>query len=555
MSGEHEERKNRIFSGSLPPRGTAAYESILSTLKKHQTPEIKAFAERMWEVFRGTVFAISKNGAGFPIDQLQRYYLQEFNHRAAVAGLYSMPTSFAFMDAFMEFRRPVNVFVPKPEINTLCSFSDFLDWVTSTGQEPNYQTLRGSIDSGCVYLFSNTSNPQLLQFQCKNGSEVSILGAALVRDRDEIVVVLQISESEPGDDMSVDWETAHKNLKKILPFAAAQKENLRISSDFTHGRVRPIGLSSGFESVAVMRFDIEKQAIINRGLYQDWGDQFRAFVDVAEVFGGTEPANLSEDQRKLYEASVKNCDEYQEVFELCRHFALLPSFSVSYTDHTTSFTQPTQLKSATSGMKEKKLVGKALDETRVYKRTVHRIDTPKDIFSGELVIKVPDYGYEDTGYWKILAPWEQGVDKKGLPEQGRTWIKKSLPERTAQAAHDLRPSKRVSSSPADRTIPTFGFIYVMRSAQHEKDVFKIGLTKRDVDIRAKELTTNTSSVDQFSVMQQWEVNDCHKAEAEIHRQLDTFRVNKKREFFKCNYQHIFQVIHSVVESINSFRAT
>ncbi len=91
----------------------------------------------------------------------------------------------------------------------------------------------------------------------------------------------------------------------------------------------------------------------------------------------------------------------------------------------------------------------------------------------------------------------------------------------------------------------------MRSAQHDKDVFKVGLTTRDGCTRAKELTASTASVDQFAVMQQWAVSDCHKAEKEIHERLKAFRVNKKREFFKSDYRQIFGVIHEVIEQINT----
>lgn len=550
MSSEHKERVAKIFAGVLPPRGTAAHEAITRRIQKLSTPETKKHAAQMLEVFVSTCFAISKNGIGFPIDALLRYYIQEFNHRAATAGMYSMPTSFSFMEAFMDFRRPIFIFLPKQENNRLCSFSDFLDWTTSADQAPDPSTLKNSIESNRIHFFSNTSNPDLLKFRCSNGVDISILSAAIVRDRNEIVVVLQISESEAGEDMRLDWAEAKRRLKEVDPFAAAQKEKLKLSTDWTHGRVTPKGLTAGYESVAMMRFDIEKQAIVDRGLYQDWGDSYRTFVDVVQAFGAKDFESLTEDQRKVYESSVNTCNKYQEIFELCRHFALLPLFSASYAAHTRHFEQPTELRAATTGLKEKKLLEKAIDETKVYVRSVQQINAPKDEITGRLIVKIPGYTYEDSGYWKMLSPWELGVDKHGLPEQGRTWVTQDRPTRAARSAYELRPSRNIDPSPADQTRSTFGYIYVMRSAQHEKDVFKIGLTTRDPATRARELTANTSSVDQFGVMQQWEVSDCHKAEAEIHMQLEPFRVNKKREFFKCDYRQIFGVIHEVVEKIN-----
>jgi hypothetical protein len=551
MSSEQDERFAKMFAGSLPPRGTTAHQAILKTLANNKTPAIDAYAKKQFEIFTSTRFAVANNGIGFSIDGLLRYYVDEFNHRSATSGLYSMPTSFGFMEAFLEYKKPLFIFLPKPEINILCSFIDFLDWTTSNDQAPDTNNLKNSIGNNQCYLFSNTANPDLLKFKCKNSVEVSVISAAVVRDRSEMVVVLQIAESEPGDHFEYDELESRKSLKQLMPFWAKQKEGLSISDDYVHERVRPEGQLAGFVSIAMIRYDIERQAIVDRALYQDWGDQFRAFVDVVQVFGAKDFENLSPEQRKLYNAGVASCNEYQEVFELCRHFALLPYFAASYAEHTKQYDQPTELRSVSSGLKDKRLLEKALDETKVFIRRVNKIEVPRDTLSGEILIKITPYSYEDSGYWRLLSPWEQGVEKQGLTEQGRTWIKQDRPIRAGRETHELKPSIQSNHSAADQTRSTFGYIYVMRSAQHAKDVFKVGLTTRETSTRAKELTSSTSSVDQFGVMQEWEVSDCRKAEAAIHQRLDAFRVNPKREFFKCDYRHIFMVIHEIVEKVNS----
>lgn len=551
MSSEQDERFFKMFANTLPPRGTSAHAAVLRTIDKIKTPEIDDFAKKQLDIFLCTRFVVANNGVGFPVDSLLRYYVNEFNHRAATAGLYSMPSSFNFMEAFMEYKKPLHIFLPKSEINTLCSFADFLDWTTSHSQTPSVENVKNSIESNQVHLFSNTSNPDLLKFKCANSVEFSILSAAIVRDRSEMVVVLQISESDPGQDFEYNTPADRQRFKESMPFAAKQKENLSICDELTHERVRPKGRVEGYESVAMIRYDIENASIVDRGLYQDWGDIYLTFVDVVQVFGTQSFDSLTQDQRKLYQASVSKCDEYQEVFELCRHFALLPLFGASYADHTRQFNNPTGLKSALTGIKERRQLEKAIEETRVFVRKVSRIEVPRDEITGNIVVKVPEYGFEDSGYWQLLAPWEQGFDKLGLTEQGRTWVAHSRPTRPTQASHELKPSSWRAPNPADQTLSTFGYIYVMRSAQHDKDVFKVGLTTRDGCTRAKELTASTASIDQFAVMQQWAVSDCYKAEKEIHERLKAFRVNKKREFFKSDYRQIFGVIHEVVEQINT----
>ena len=88
----------------------------------------------------------------------------------------------------------------------------------------------------------------------------------------------------------------------------------------------------------------------------------------------------------------------------------------------------------------------------------------------------------------------------------------------------------------------------MRSAAHQKDIFKIGLTKRDTEVRAKELGRSTSSPDWFLVVEEWYVDDCILAEKLIHEKLHEYRINPKREYFKARYSTIFSVIDEVINS-------
>jgi hypothetical protein len=94
-----------------------------------------------------------------------------------------------------------------------------------------------------------------------------------------------------------------------------------------------------------------------------------------------------------------------------------------------------------------------------------------------------------------------------------------------------------------------GYIYVMRSAAHQKDVFKVGLTKRDSETRSKELSRSTSSPDHFLVVEEWFVNDCILAEKLVHEKLNKHRVNPNREYFRARYSIIFAAIDEVIGEI------
>ncbi len=160
--------------------------------------------------------------------------------------------------------------------------------------------------------------------------------------------------------------------------------------------------------------------------------------------------------------------------------------------------------------------------------------------------KAPDFQAEVSGFWRRLTPGQIGADKYGRPIHGRTWIKQTLSWIEPVDAGALR----VKASRGEETVPQSakspGYIYVMRSAAHNKDIFKIGLTTRGSDVRSDELSSTTGSPDKFLVVQEWKVSDCGLAEKLIHERLDQYRMNPKREFFQAPYKIIFQAIDDVI---------
>ena len=138
-----------------------------------------------------------------------------------------------------------------------------------------------------------------------------------------------------------------------------------------------------------------------------------------------------------------------------------------------------------------------------------------------------------------------GEDKNSQSIQGRTWVTKTLEWTESKKSKSPLQVTRKSVSGDNE-----GYIYVMRSAAHEKNVFKVGLTRRDSDTRSKELSRSTSSPDHFLVVEDWEVSDCVLAEKLIHDMLDEYRVNPKREYFKAPYKVIFKTIDEVIDTLS-----
>jgi hypothetical protein len=147
------------------------------------------------------------------------------------------------------------------------------------------------------------------------------------------------------------------------------------------------------------------------------------------------------------------------------------------------------------------------------------------------------------GYWKPIGPLEFGNDRDGTPVVGRTWVVRheSWSARSPQSFVLEQPTKMVGPDP--------GVVYVQRSESHENNVYKIGLTRRNAEVRASKLSAATGVPLPFFVLAQWEVGDCSQVEREVHGRLADFRINPNREFFFAELSQICRTINEVVAEL------
>ena len=76
-----------------------------------------------------------------------------------------------------------------------------------------------------------------------------------------------------------------------------------------------------------------------------------------------------------------------------------------------------------------------------------------------------------------------------------------------------------------------GYIYILQNKSFGNNLIKIGKTTREPNIRAEELSGASGIPEKFHVSYACQVADCSLAEKEVHHILQSYRSNKKREFF------------------------
>ena len=97
-----------------------------------------------------------------------------------------------------------------------------------------------------------------------------------------------------------------------------------------------------------------------------------------------------------------------------------------------------------------------------------------------------------------------------------------------------------------------GSVYILKNVALGTNVCKIGMTLREPSARAREFYFGASGVPQpFELVCSVLVGNCKEAERRIHRQLASYRINARREFFLLPSKAAAIMVFNVCCEINS----
>lgn len=91
-----------------------------------------------------------------------------------------------------------------------------------------------------------------------------------------------------------------------------------------------------------------------------------------------------------------------------------------------------------------------------------------------------------------------------------------------------------------------GVLYVL-STREQPDLLKIGMTRRSVEKRVKEINAATGVAIPFSVRSVFFVKDAPTAERMVFERLDLFRIRTDREFFSIRYRDAVKMIEECLD--------
>lgn len=536
-------RRKEIFEGVLPPDGTTEYFKTIEHLKKTfvNDKKHKEFHKKCWEKATKSLEAQYLSNCDFITEMSLRHFLKEFNVRAWQHGLRSMPVMFNVIEAFFNYRKPEIYFELIEEENYLISFFDFIDYITSQDFEDNKKLIDENVTPDIIYNFNVGKDLEEIKFKNQDDEEFIIAGISIIRRENEITVLMITGKKKtdhiPPDKNAFNFNTEISNKTKLLEEFKETLKTTDIEFEYLDKDKKYIKV------LVASRIDLETMTIDARYVAEETNLMFNVITDEIDGFVNEKGEFFSDEKKETYKNCVEKVEKYSSIFELINLSLYTPYFFNSQEDYIVEEALDTNFKKQYNSPINKRKFSDVYGHKCSIK-TLYSLDT-KDLLSPDK-IKLRDdlFKVQTNGYWKKIEIDEIGLDKNGKSIHGRTWVNKTLSWFEAKEK-DLIIEKGNELYSGEHA----GYIYILRNPTFGKNIFKIGLTKNNVDERANQLS-KTSVPDKFHTAQEWNVKDCVNAEKQIHEKLSQNRVDPRREFFNIEYDRAIKVIKEVIDAIN-----
>lgn len=534
---EHLKRRAEYTFGALPEEGTPEYENVIKQLQLRESPQLKKEIKKKHNEAVKTWELQAFNGIGLTMDPEIRHYLGEFNYRSWNYGHRKMPIMFNVMEAFFNLDKRLNYWTLLDEEDYSISFFDFIDFYTSNEFQINIDELKLSLEEDLIYNFNVGYDLKKITFKTDEGNEFVIAGVSMVRRGNEVTMLFVSGEIT---------DTSEKS-KQLTPLSEINrskgKEKIKIS-DQVREAVKLNDDENLWKTLIACRFDLDSKTIDARYVAYDEGNSFSIFTD--DVTGFMKNGDWTNTE---YEETFKNLvskvEKYNSIFELAKACLFLPNYFDAFESEIEEQDFDTEAKTILKNPFKKREFTEVDNKFKIRNRPLWVLFRDKTFSFDRIKLKDENFKIETSGYWKKLNDYEIGSDKNGNSVSGKTWVKRTESYFVGSEEELIIEGNKKSNF----TTKNAGKIYVMRNANFGENIYKIGLTTKTTEERARQLS-KTSVPDRFQVMREWDVKDCYLAEKSIHKTLEKYRLDKSREFFQVDMKLANNVIDAVVDEIN-----
>lgn len=532
----HRDRMNAVFGGAIPPQGAKQREQFEKHLRDNPNPRQDREIRKLLNYADSNLQAQLHNGVDLVGSKTLRAFLHEYNNRAHIHDIHSLPVSFSVLEAFYSYTPSLNTFFLLSEEDHACSLADFLDYYTAH-KVPELPLALAGMRPDLIHTFEFVDPPHF-RFSGSEGTYI-IRAANIIRRGSEISICILGGEL-------IDPNEERKALEEMtfgeVPLWKASMAPL-VHSQI--GQRKPVLLDGTREFLRILflcRFNLQlstRELVVymrdTDTSYLTLTDDPGAFLDIL-----TGKSIAQDDEIKKMQESVRKMSTLSEIASI---MLFIPWYLEAHVENCTIENHATQLRTWWSKSVNKKRTRLVEPELRRFTRPVRVLPTEQRDQNSVFSINPPDLHVESSGYWQRLDPWKEGRDRYGNPIVGKTWVTKRLEWVERPIATGLRATAVKPPMPEGRDP---GMLYVMRSAAHPVNVFKIGLTRRSVIQRAAELSSGSGVPDALLPVFSFAISDCGQLEKVVHRALSAYRLRQDREFFQIELQHLHSVIVGIL---------
>lgn len=510
---------------------------------KVENPSLWKKLKKQFDTGRQIAILQVNNGLDRTNENTLRYYLMEFVNRFLQYGPNSFPTSFNALEPFFIYNHHNSILQLHSEEESYgVSLVDFLDFVTDKNFELEEIDFYDNIPENLIYHFSFISDFDEINFS-NNGKEFVIGGLSLVRQGNEVSILMQAGESydKKQADKYFEENTRQTIEQSISPTKKALGLHLENEEDpkVVHFKDRS---DLWAHNIAIL-FDLKDKTIDIRYVARDENISFKVFTDDFHALFHSQDKLSKKEIKDYYVNQLKELSNYEAVFDFAKYCLALPFYVFENEDKIVDVNYETNLSSIIKGPLSRRKYSNVSSEYKVFAKPLYYLESNEQAVIKSKELNDESFKIEKSGYWKRLDIDEEGFDKKGNKIIGKTWVERN----------DIYYSLEKGITKIDKvenfTDENAGYIYIMRQPAHEENIFKVGLTTRSAEQRKKELS-NTSSPDKFFIINSYQTKDCIEAEKRIHEKLENYRLTSRREFFRCDLKTIMETCEEIVNEIN-----
>jgi hypothetical protein len=524
-------------SASIKP-GHGKYDSIAQDLKRLEKLDPtfkrrrKEAANRALQIAK----AHNDNGPDLFVDKYLRNLLREYNSRVLRGEGINMPSSVNVMQSFIEPDPTAFILRLLDERFYQLRFDDYMEFLTRPEFVAEYASLQKLYEELVIYEINMLGG--FTDFQVPGEANYLFCGAGIVRERYELSLIGIF-----GKDVSTGTQSVPPEKPSPQNIAPGKEFLLRDTFDYSDDAL--FGNPAYAPVILMMRIDLSNSKIQIKYALEEKKDAFSVLSNDPDFL--SDAKSLSGDDT-IAETILGRLSEYESLFNILTHFSQFPFFLANHEDDIVLERHPTQFRANQASTETRKLRSALGNELCAFYREVHTLRSETGQPSGVFSIATPSLRMEKTGYWKMLPIGTVGADRFGQPVTGKTWVTTQVSWHEQPDAPDVGSGHVVVDTSAS-TASAIGYVYVMRSGLHPRDVYKVGFTLKTPEERAAELSATSGQPDLFTVIQAWKVRDPRGVEYQAHKKLAEFRINNRREFFNVKYATIRGAIEDAIENL------